>query len=495
MNLNRKIASVVAAGSLLLQAVTPIYAATTFTISGNGSDSENKVEYSSTNTTGVTQNNTAVITNNVSANGATGGNEASDNTNGDVTVKTGDATVGVTVKNTANSNTASVACCAGSDTLIKILGNGSDSENKVELGQANIVSVIQNNSAIVENKVDANAKTGANEAEDNTGGSVLVKTGDAAAGTLVKNLLNSNEAAVSGCCGGDTKAVIAGNGTDSENELELGLKSVDYIDQGNSAIVSNDVDADAKTGANEAEDNTGGSVTVKTGDADVSASVSTTANANKAAIGSGLLGSAGSVMLSILNNGADTENEIELGLSRTRTIEQGNLAIVGNDVDADAKTGKNEAEDNTGGNVTIETGDAEAVLALSNKLNFNWAEMDCCALGVVGELSGNGVDSENEIEAALTDLKVATQGNEALLGNDVNADPKTGYNEAEDNTGANGGFSDPKIETGDAYALVTVANTGNSNSFGSVAPIDWPDYDFSFYVSWAQLVAYFAAHS
>ena len=73
-------------GSLLAPAL-----AVDIEVSGNGSDSNNTVNFASNNTTNVTQNNTADISNDIDVDADTGKNDANDNTGGDVTIDTGDA--------------------------------------------------------------------------------------------------------------------------------------------------------------------------------------------------------------------------------------------------------------------------------------------------------------------------------------------------------------------------------------------------------------------
>ncbi|MEK7168462.1 MAG: hypothetical protein AAB778_00445 [Patescibacteria group bacterium] len=375
---------------------------------------------------------------------------------------------------------------------ILITGNGSSSENEVEVDLTRTTSVTQTNNANVTNNVSATSSTGSNEAEDNTGGDVSIDTGDAETDVSVTNTLNQNAASVDCCGANDFDVEISGNGADSENEVELDLNhkrgddpTAVLVNQSNNAGVDNIVDAKAKTGKNEAEDNTGGNVSIETGSATTSVTLGTTANANSARIG-GSGSEGGSLSAVITGNGSDSDNEIELDLTNEMWLVQGNNADVLNDVDADALTGKNEAEDNTGGDTTIETGDAETTVAVDNAVNFNFADADCgCLLeDLLAKISGNGSDSENEIEADLESELGVTQDNgtkDGGLDNLVDANAKTGRNEAEDNTGDPG--SDPSIETGDATTTVELDNSGNSNVFGAVPAWDFPESGFDFHFS------------
>ncbi|KKU82358.1 hypothetical protein A2973_02295 [Candidatus Gottesmanbacteria bacterium RIFCSPLOWO2_01_FULL_49_10] len=404
MTLKKQIISIIASGAVLLQATIPAFADTTLVISGNGADSKNEVKIESNQSTLVTQNNDAKINNQVNASSDTGDNEAEENTGGDVSISTGDATTDVNVQNTVNSNAASVDCCGNNDVDVLISGNGADSDNKVEL----------------------------------------------------------------------------------KDEKDSGVQ----VFQDNNADVKNHVDADSNSGDNEAEENTGGDVSIETGDASTTVGVSTTANANWAQVGGN--GSNPTLSLRIVDNGADTKNKIKLDLDGGVLLTQNNDAKVVNDVDADADTGDNEAEENTGGDVSIETGDATVDVTVDNMVNFNWADVDCgCLFDLLAKIEGNGVDSDNKLEAKLGgDLEVFQDNVADKLKNDVDADADSGDNEAEENTGDVEG-SDPSIVTGDADTTVEVGNAGNSNSYGADVPADFPEVGFNFNVSlsWAQLMA------
>jgi len=382
---------------------------------------------------------------------------------------------------------------------LEVSGNGSDSDNEVELEYEQEVTVTQTNVANVLNDVKVEAETGGNEAEDNTGGDVEIETGDAEANVTVSNTLNSNVAHVDACCLGDVTAKISGNGSDSDNEIELELENEVEVTQANEANVWNYVDVEAETGENEAEDNTGGSVKIGTGNATTTVSVSNAANSNSAWV-SGGSGSGGSLSALILDNGSDTDNEIELELENETELTQGNLANILNDVDVEAETGDNEAEDNTGGPVEISTGDATVDVTVDNLVNFNWADIDGCGCleDILAKISGNGADSDNEIEAELESELEVTQANDfdcKFTDKDacakVDAELSTGDNEAEGNTQ---GGEDPTIETGDANADVEVNNSGNSNVFGDVPDpeLEWPwgfDFNFNFSFDLEDLLA------
>lgn len=379
----------------------------------------------------------------------------------------------------------------GGTTSIEISGNGAYSENEAKVKSENETTVVQSNKAIVNNYVDATANSGGNTSSLNTGGDVLIRTGDAKSGVSVENVLNTNKATVDCCRSGDTTVKIDGNGAYSENEVKLKLESENEIFQDNYANVRNDVDSTAKSGGNDASLNTGGNTTIHTGDATSVADVSTKANANFAQIG-GPGQNSGSLTALLVGNGAFSDSDIRVYLDNDNVIAQDNYARVYNDVDSKAKTGLNTADLNTGGDVLILTGDARSLANVDNKVNFNWADIDCgCLLDVNAKIAGNGAFAEDEIKLKLDgDTEVfqggkKDDGNFADLMNYVDGIAKSGKNESELNTGPVVG--DPNWTlTGDATSLVGVDNSGNVNVFGSSVPADWPDMgiDFGFSLGW-----------
>jgi hypothetical protein len=394
-----KLATAASTAALALGSFGPsVLGATNITINGNGSDSDNEVEFSQSNTTQVSQHNTADIENNVDANASTGGNSASRNTGGDVSVDTGNATSNVEVTNNANSNVAHVDGCCVSDVNLKIAGNGDDSENTIDLagrqGISNSVRVDQTNDADVENDIDANASTGYNDADRNTGGDVRVETGNATTNVKVGNNLNSNWLSVGGGNGGSVDVEISGNGSDSDNEVELDLENTVWATQHNDADVENNVDANATSGGNDADRNTGGDVSIDTGNASVDVEVANMANFNADDLSG--CDCELDVTVDVTGNGDDSDSDVNLDITSELGAEQTNdfdcdggrggqgpeiFSFIGGnhggncaDVDANAKTGHNDADRNTGeadGDPSVTTGDASTDVEVENNVNSN----------------------------------------------------------------------------------------------------------------------------
>ena len=360
---------------------------------------------------------------------------------------------------------------AFASTDLTITGNGSNSDSDVNVTKTNNTVVTQNNTANVNNNVKVDANTGGNSASDNTGGDVKVRTGDANTDVTVKNMLNSNSADVANCggCGEDVDVEISGNGTHSDNKADLDFKNNVELFQTNNADVKNKVDVDANSGDNDIDDNTGGDVTVRTGDVNTDVKIMTVANANSARIGGNGDSNGGEISAHILGNGSHSDNDIYLDFNSDILLTQANNADIENDVDVDADSGHNDVEDNTGGDTALLTGDIDTSVIVDNMVNFNAADVeDCCFGDLTAKIAGNGTDSDNKIDFDSENALVAFQNNDADLDNDTDVDGDTGDNDVDDNTGAYDAESDPYLQTGNSDSEVSVHNDGGMNVYGDV---------------------------
>ncbi len=394
-----------------------------------------------------------------------------------------------------------LATPALAETSITISGNSDNTDNTAHVSQNNTTTVTQNNQANVTNNITSNSDTGNNNANHNTGGNVTVDTGNASTTANVTNNLNSNAANVDSCnCSGDTDVTISGNGDKSDNYVKVDNDNTTYVKQDNNANVKNNVKSNANTGGNDANHNTGGSVKVTTGDASSTTTVTTNANANVAQVGGGN-GEGAKFSAMIMGNGDRSDSDIKAYLDNSVNVLQANSAHVYNNVDSNAKTGGNDAKHNTGGDVTIDTGNADIDVDVDNAVNFNAANVDCgCLLDGTAKIASNGDKSDNNIFVDLDGTNNVFQGgegygNNANLANKVNSGAKTGYNDADHNTSSDDP-SDPEVTTGDSSTKVDVKNSGNTNVVG--APIDWPsmpEMDVTFSFNLSDLIAILGMHS
>jgi hypothetical protein len=170
---------------------------TNVTVSGNGSDSINRVNLiqSSESTILISQN--AYITNNVVGYANTGNNTAEGNM-GNILIQTGDIKVKESLINDP-VNIASVKVGNGlGGVSIKIKENGSDSGNEISAQISENVDVFVDHEAEFKNVSDWYLDTGNNEVKDNIG-DVDIETGDISFESFIKNFANMGGVEVS-CC-------------------------------------------------------------------------------------------------------------------------------------------------------------------------------------------------------------------------------------------------------------------------------------------------------
>lgn len=201
---------------------------TDVTVAGNGSLSSNFVNATSDKTNSLYQTNDAYFDNTVYTSGNTGNNDASGNTgniNGGsrFAILTGNATSDVGIRNAANANFASIGGSGsgtGSGSSIDIIGNGSGSFNSAFLSDSSSNTAVQDNNAYVSNYVNQDLNSGFNNANGNTGGSVLVGTGNVSSLAILDTRANFNAAHLDcGCFTGNFDGRIAGNGSSSDSFL------------------------------------------------------------------------------------------------------------------------------------------------------------------------------------------------------------------------------------------------------------------------------------
>lgn len=382
--MHKTIATALATGAMLFNMVGPAAAAYTFEISGNGSDSDNDVYFDREDDTQVFQTNETNIVNDISVKTNTGHNDTNDNTNGDVDVDTGDTTVSTTIVNQAGVNEAEVEPCdCDTDSEVKIVGNGSDSDNKVDLDLKNTTAVVQDNVTDFENIVEVDANSGENDANDNTGGNVEVDTGHVTIMSEILNVAGYNTAVVGGGHGNGGSSLmlkIAENGSDSDNEIDIEKENLTSIFQMNDTDVLNDLYLDGNSGHNDVNDNTGDAGTdpsLDTGDVTIKVGLLTEAGFNGAEADCGCVLD---VHGAILGNGTESDSKLDLDLADDLEVAQDNIDDFVNEGEVESDTGKNDVNDNTGGEVMVDTGMTltEIIAANSGGMNvfgsiqFDW---------------------------------------------------------------------------------------------------------------------------
>lgn len=368
-------------------------------------------------------------------------------------------------------------CGVGSVNLANT-GNGSDSTNSAEANIDNTNNINQYNEADIANNLVLKADSGNNEAKDNTNGDVAIKTGDANVAANVLTFANNNVAgnvvytvvnvfgelvgdiimpkeyieAAGGCLecgGGNATAINSGNGSESENIAEIDQNTTNNTFQNNDANIENNLIIDATTSQNEVNDNTNGDNSIKTGNTNVDANVINVANSNVSGgvwwlvlvneagnwvgkivgspDGTNMAGSEGTefvvdengeVVARNSDNGSGSTNNTSVAQNNTNNTTQENKINLVNNVDLSANTGHNDAKDNTGGNTSVETGNANVVANIVNFVNNNITGGGKLFVTVVnvfgGGWTGNFITpdatKEQIAEAKINDETVVAQG-------------------------------------------------------------------------------------
>lgn len=267
-----KIGSAIASAAILGAAVfTPAFASSDFSIDGNGFRSDNLIRANLSNSTTVNQTNNSNISNDVNVSNNTGNNRASGNTGGDTQINTGDANANVDITNRAGMNVLDLGSCGcdSNGASVDILGNGSRSDNRVNLNENHSTRVNQVNNTRINNDVNVNNNTGHNTANNNTGGGwwfggnngdTSIDTGNANADVNISNEAGKNVASLGNSCGcdnsGDVSAFIGGNGSKSDNRINLDLNKSTRVNQNNYSNFDNDVHVNNNTGYNNSRGNT-----------------------------------------------------------------------------------------------------------------------------------------------------------------------------------------------------------------------------------------------
>lgn len=352
---------------------------------------------------------------------------------------------------------------------VTINGNGADSNNDVDFKHTSEVTVVQENDVDIKNDVDLEANTGDNEIEKNTGADIDVETGDVDQDVEIHNAAGANTATVEDCgCELDVEVEIVKNGADSDNDVDFTRKTTKELFQENDVDVDNDVDLDAETGDNEIEKNTGGGVELTTGDVEQDVMVHTQAGMNAGDLGGN--GDGSTLELTIEENGADSENDIDIKVVANTVAAQENDIDVDTDVDADADTGDNDVEKNTGGDLDIETGDVDQAADVANAAGYNALTGGSCDCELDGSvvIDKNGADSENDFDLVWKTLLEFFQGgkdSDVDLDSDVDFDGETGDNDVEKNTGDD-------LTTGNVDQETTLTNEAGTNVIGGDVDVE-----------------------
>lgn len=340
-------------------------------------------------------------------------------------------------------------------------------------------------------------------------GDPRIETGESNVSGVVINTGNNNYigSGYGGSGIGSVGIANEGNGTLSTNTGSATLDTTNTNTQDNLANVNNSLVLSSATGENSTSRNVGTS-SIDTGEANVTGTIINSLNTNVDGvmvaefnvdddyIGDLILDfsayciggcSGNSIDIANTDNGSDSTNTGEVDLTEINNTFQGNDATLENELILSANSGDNTADNNTGGDSTIETGDANVVGNILNFVNNNLAgNVIYGVVNIFGDLVGdiilpeeyiaqlayygssynlsntnNGSESTNSADLDQDITNNFTQTNDAQILNNVILDATTGDNTTSDNTGG-----DNSIETGDIDIDASVVNIANTNVVG-----------------------------
>lgn len=292
------------------------------------------------------------------------------------------------------------------------------------------------------------------------------------------------------------------NGSGSTNTSTENAANSSTTDQNNTAQIGNDVNQNAITGNNTASANVG-TTSLSTSNANASGTLVTSGNDNVQGIavaefnindnqtGDLVLGDFASHcifgctpgdLVSNTGNGADSTNSANLSSANQSNTFENNDATVGNSLTLHADSGNNTASMNTGGNTTLQTGNANVDGNILSFLNNNIAgqvlvnvvnifgnlvgdiilpaDESCttCSQGTTVTNTGNGANSTNDASSSSTNSDNTTQANTANIANNLDLSATTGNNSTTGNTGG-----DSSVQAGTAHVKTNVLNVTNNN--------------------------------
>lgn len=359
--------------------------------------------------------------------------------------------------------------CANGGSNVANTGNGDNSTNNASNVKVVDNSAFQNNTANIDNSLVLKADSGDNRADSNTGGNTNITTGDANVSANSLTMANNNiagqvlygvvniygdlhgdiifpEDQLDSCCQTGSTVANTGNGDNSTNTATNTQTTNNTTTQTNVAAINNNLDLNAQTGNNVTHSNTDGNNGITTGDTAVTASVLNVANTNvdgdtwlvlvnnagtwtgqiMGANGANYAGSSdaqfsvdpnGQITVTNSGNGDGSTNTASSLTTTNNTTSQSNTVNLNNNLDLTANTGGNSASRNTGGDSTVNTGDANIVANLVNFVNNNITGHGKLVVTVVnvfgswvGDFIGPGQHKEDK-PIAVADTPLVQQSN------------------------------------------------------------------------------------
>lgn len=164
--------------------------------------------------------------------------------------------------------------------------------------------------------------------------------------------------------------------------------------------------------------------------------------------------------ISVSGNGENSANDVSINVTSQSTLQQNNTSNITNNVSVNATTGDNNASSNTGGNTNITTGNIAINTTVGNSANNSTVNSSCCqGIGISGQISGNGEDSQNNIGYNLTNNSNVAINQQANITNSIFGGANTGDNQANGNNGST------SIQTGNIFVKGKLENSNINNAY------------------------------
>jgi hypothetical protein len=330
----------------------------------------------------------------------------------------------------------SCATCGGGSTASNT-NNGAGSNNNASNNTSNTNTTDQFNNANIDNNLVLNGETGDNDTNYNTNGDSNVDTGDV---NLVANVLNIantnisdgtmwlvivNEAGkwVGRIMGapegqnyagstefefdvaedGSVTAKNDGNGAGSNNNTSNNSSNNTSVEQNNNADIENNINLSANTGGNNANYNTGGTNTIKTGDATVIANIVNFVNNN-------ITGN-GKLVVTVVNVFGSWMGDLVTPGQKKAPIAQGNS----NNSNSNTGVGGN-SENNNSTNATTSKSTSTTAIVAQNTTQISTRGFVASAGSLLAyATSDTKVQANNKVKGISTSNEIVASANQTTI--------------------------------------------------------------------------------
>lgn len=254
---------------------------------------------------------------------------------------------------------------------------------------------------------------------------------------------------------------VSGNADGSSNDISYQAEESNQVQQTNIAEIENNVGVEVQTGENEANGNSG-EVEISTGG--ITGGIEILNTGNNSTAQNGCCGEEDPSLSSIENNGAQSENTINISENSSNKITLSNGLVLTNNISINADTGDNEAEDNEG-DVTIQTGNISLLAQIFNQ-NLNTADISATSQNKSFNyrVKNNGSGSTNLVAEASNTENEYFILNDVYMVNDITSNLNTGGNKANKNERSSSSNKGKVfISTGNIYLDLILSNKVNTS--------------------------------